>query len=115
MKYGFKDGKNTVEVYSKTETDAAITAELTTTLAGYQAKALAHAATLAAASWTSQQQTVSVDDVTTSNIVIVSPAPASMLAYSEATVRCTAQGAGTLTFTCTDTPSADLTVNVLIL
>ena len=115
MKYGFKDGKNTVEVYSKTETDSAISTALNTALANYQAKAKTATATLAAASWSSKQQTVSVTGVTASNIVVVSPAPASMLAYSEATVRCTAQGAGTLTFTCTDVPSADLTVNVLIL
>ena len=115
MKYGFKDGKNTTEIYNKTETDAAISAALAEELASYQAKAKTHSATLAAASWSSKQQTVSVEDVTTSNIVIVSPAPASILAYTESTVRCTAQGAGTLTFTCTDVPTGDLVVNVLIL
>ena len=71
--------------------------------------------TLAAASWSSSSQTINVTGVTASNNVIVAAAPASQADYTAAGVICTAQGAGTLTFTCTSTPSTDLTVNVLII
>ena len=72
-------------------------------------------ATLAVNDWSSNTQTVSVTGVTSSNNVIVSAAPASQADYTAAGVICTAQGAGTLTFTCTTTPSSALTVNVLII
>lgn len=72
-------------------------------------------ASLPVASWSSNKQTVSVSGVTASNTVIVTAAPASYEHYNECAVRCSAQAAGTLTFTCTDTPTAALTVNVLIL
>lgn len=71
--------------------------------------------TLVAADWSSSSQTINVTGVTASNNVIVAAAPASQAAYTAAGVICTAQGAGTLTFTCTSTPSTDLTVNVLII
>lgn len=71
--------------------------------------------TLVAANWSSSSQTINVTGVTASNNVIVAPAPASQSAYTTAGIICTAQGAGTLTFTCTSTPSSDLTVNVLII
>ena len=72
------------------------------------------AATLTTANWSSNTQTVNVTGVTASNAVIVSAAPASYLSYSEFGVYCSAQGAGTLTFTCDSTPDVNLTVNVLI-
>ena len=72
-------------------------------------------ASLPVASWSSNAQTVSVSGVTASNTVIVTAAPASYEHYNECAVRCSAQAAGTLTFTCTDTPTSALTVNVLIL
>ena len=72
------------------------------------------AVTLATANWSNNTQTVNVAGVTASNAVIVSAAPASYLSYSEFGVYCSAQGAGTLTFTCDSTPDVNLTVNVLI-
>lgn len=71
--------------------------------------------TLSASSWSSSTQTVAVSGVTSSNTIIPSPAPESHEAYGDAGVYCSAQASDSLTFTCTDTPSADLTVNVLIL
>ena len=71
--------------------------------------------TLSTSGWSDNVQTVSVTDVTASNTVIVSPAPTSLTAYGEAGVYCSAQAAGTLTFTCEDTPEVDLAVNVVIL
>lgn len=71
--------------------------------------------TLAAASWSSLKQTVTATGVTASNTVIISPAPASHTAYGEAGVYCSAQASNSLTFTCTETPTSELTVNAVIL
>lgn len=72
-------------------------------------------ATLTVAGWSSNEQTVSVSTVTASNDVIVAPAPSDAAAWAAAGVICTAQGAGTLTFTCTTAPTAALTANVMVL
>ena len=72
------------------------------------------AVTLTTANWSSNTQTVNVAGVTASNAVVVSASPASYLSYGEFGVYCSAQGAGTLTFTCDSTPDVNLTVNVLI-
>ena len=71
--------------------------------------------TLSSANWSSNTQTINVTGVTASNNVIVAPAPASQSDYTAAGIICSAQGAGTLTFTCQTTPSSNLTVNVLII
>lgn len=71
--------------------------------------------TLATGSWVSSAQTVSVAGLTAIDTVIVSPAPASTDVYSAAGIKCTAQAAGKLTFTCKKTPTAAVTVNVVIL
>ena len=70
--------------------------------------------TLAVNDWINNAQTVNVTGVTASNIVFVSPAPASAADYAAAGITCTAQGSGTLTFTCTSVPSNAITVNVVI-
>ena len=46
--------------------------------------------------------------------VIVRPAPANYIAWQDANVYCSAQGAGSLTFTCEDVPESALTANVLV-
>lgn len=71
--------------------------------------------TLASANWSSGSQTITVNGVTASNLVIVSPAPASVEAYGNARIYCAAQSANSLTFACPGTaPSTDLTVNIVI-
>lgn len=70
--------------------------------------------TLAAASWSDGTQTVAVAGVTATSSVIVQAAPESRAAWLDADVYCSAQGAGTLTFTCESAPETDLTANVLI-
>ena len=71
--------------------------------------------TITAANWNSSTTCQkSVTGVTSSNDVIVSPAPSSIADYTAAGVYCSAQGSGTLTFTCTTTPTSSITVNVLI-
>lgn len=72
-------------------------------------------ATLNAAGWSEKTQTVSVPGVTANNIVLVTPAPNSYVAYGEAVVYCSAQSDDHLTFTCEDDPAGDLTVNILIM
>ena len=69
---------------------------------------------LPASGWSSNQQTVAVSGVTASTeIVVVSYSPGSYQAYTEAGVRATAQGAGSLTFACDEAPSADLVAEVM--
>ena len=65
--------------------------------------------------WSSNQQSVTVSGVTTSNTVIVTPAPASYNMYCECGVYCSAQAANSLTFTCDEVPTSSLTVNIVIL
>lgn len=74
-------------------------------------------ATLTAAGWNADAntQTVSVAGVTATANCIITAAPGSYMAYAEAGVRCTAQGTGTLTFSCETVPAEDVTANVLIL
>ena len=76
----------------------------------------AMSATLTAAGWdaNAKTQTVSVDGVTATANLIITPAPDSYLAYCAGMVRCTSQNTGTLVFTAEETPTDDLTVNVLI-
>ena len=73
-------------------------------------------ATLSASGWDAdaKTQTVSVAGVTATANCIITAAPDSYMAYAEAGVRCTAQGAGTLTFACETVPTADVAANVLI-
>lgn len=79
------------------------------------ARITARTVTLASGSWSSKAQAVTCSGVTTSNQIIVTPNPASYLNYHKWKVRCTAQAADRLTFTTDGTPSANLTVQVLIL
>lgn len=57
---------------------------------------------------------VTVEGVTENNTVLVTPAPESFIAWSEAQVRCTEQNAGTLTFTCEETPAGTVYANIII-
>ena len=82
----------------------------------YAGPSVGATATLTAAGWsTAKTQTVSVSGVTTTANCIITAAPDSYMAYAEAGVRCTAQGAGTLTFACETVPTANVAANVLIL
>lgn len=70
--------------------------------------------TLAVADWSSNTQTITVSGVTSSNVVLVGPAPASAQDYADAGILCTAQGTDSLTFTCTTVPSNAITLSVVI-
>lgn len=69
---------------------------------------------LVASNWTDNKQTISVDKVTSSNTIIVCPAPENTSEYGRSGVICTSQNDGTLTFECTTVPEIDITVNILI-
>ena len=83
----------------------------------YAAPSVGVSVTLRASGWNAnaKTQTVSVAGVTATANCIITAAPDSYMAYAEAGVRCTAQGAGTLTFACETVPTADVAANVLIL
>lgn len=73
--------------------------------------------TLAAASWINKAQTVTVQGVSadeTAQLIQPVPASASMAAYYDAGVLATGQAANSLTFSCEEVPTADLTVYVVI-
>lgn len=71
-------------------------------------------ATLTTGGWSSLSQAVSVSGVGANDIVIVSPAPESHDDYINASIRCTSQSAGTLTFGCTKLPTSAINVNIVI-
>lgn len=73
------------------------------------------AITLTSAGWSSNTQTVNVTGMTATGIVFPSPDPADQADYTSAGILCTAQAAGTLTFTCDTVPSNDIDVNIVML
>lgn len=101
------------------DTDAGVTAANSnvtalTTEVGKKTVSYAIQVTLTATEWSGGAQTVSAMHVTATNSVVVSPIPAHQDAYSTAGILCTEQAAGTLKFTCTSDPTANITVNVYI-
>lgn len=72
------------------------------------------ASTVSLSGWSGNTVTVSVPGVAADSIVIVTPHPDSFVVWSESMIRATAQGAGTLTFACEETPSGTVNANILI-
>lgn len=109
IKYGTNNTANTVQIgsYTVMSADGTIpTARLTkvnTTI------------TLAAANWSSNTQTVNVTGMTADGVVFPCPIPSDQSDYTSAGILCTAQAAGTLTFTCTSVPTSDIDVTVVML
>lgn len=64
--------------------------------------------------WSSNTASVTVSGVTADSNVFVAPAPtlANIKAYTAANVFCSAVSADTVTFTCENVPTANLTVNI---
>lgn len=72
--------------------------------------------TLATASWSNKNLTLSVAQITANTKAVwVEPTEASRDAYNTAGVRATGVSAGQITFTCLSTPSAALSVNIFII
>ena len=72
-------------------------------------------ASLSASGWSDQMQTAAVEGVMDDSVVIVTPAPGTHAKYTGCGVRCTAQGVGTKTFSCTTVNDSDVEANILIL
>lgn len=70
--------------------------------------------TLTPGGWSGTTQTVNVDGVTTDNNVFTTHAPSGYSTYRDYGVRLSAQGDGTITFECDETPNASITVNIAI-
>ena len=73
--------------------------------------------TLTTSAWASNTQTVTVSGVLadeTAQLIQPMPAVASQAAYYAAGILCTNQAANSLTFTCQEAPSSDLTVYVVM-
>lgn len=70
--------------------------------------------TLYADFWLSLQQSVNVQEVTVDSLVWPAPAPSSHDAYVDSGVRCIRQESGSLTFSCLEAPTENITVNVVI-
>lgn len=112
-KVGFKDISNDLNTDDVNKVlSAAQGARLKSELDG---KVQMRTATLSSSGWRSLQQTVSVSGVTASNIVLVTPAPASYIAYHDSGVYCSAQADGSLTFTAVTNPTASLSVQILLI
>ena len=63
----------------------------------------------------SNSQTVDVTGVTSDSTIIVSPEPSSIPDYADCGVYCSAQWSGTLTFSCSSTPSNNIVVNCIVM
>lgn len=96
-----------VDAYTKAQTDSLIS--------GFK-NITSSTINIPVATWnaTNLNCTVSASGVTASNAVVVTPDPASMDVYSAAGIVCTAQAAGTLTFTCKTVPTAAIAVNIMV-
>lgn len=69
--------------------------------------------TLLASGWSGKSQTVTVTGVNATKSVLIQSDDSSVDAFTTAGVKCTAQGANSLTFTCTTVPTESITVKVL--
>lgn len=71
---------------------------------------------LEASGWQSNQKTITVEGVTTENIVLLSPASKTDAdTWTAAGVWCTGQGTNSLTFSCESVPSSAIGLNLVIL
>ena len=72
------------------------------------------AATLTLADWVENQQTIALENVSLETIVWVSPNPVSNEAYTTSEILCVEQNQGTLTFSCTELPTEDVLINIIL-
>ena len=71
-------------------------------------------ATLAANGWSNNSQTITVNGITTNSDIIITSSESNYEAYTEAEIAGVSQATNSLTFTCTNVPSTDIVVNLLI-
>ncbi|MFA6803643.1 MAG: hypothetical protein WCR24_04020 [Candidatus Methanomethylophilaceae archaeon] len=70
--------------------------------------------TLLSTGWSGNTQTVSVTGLSASTVNFYSPTIVSFLDYNEFGIRVSAEGTGSVTFTCNTVPDVDIGVNVVI-
>lgn len=82
-----------------------------------QEKHVARSGSFNVSSWNTSTKKIILGftGVTSSNTIIVGPAPTSQDEWSKCQIWCTAQGNGTITLQCKTIPSKKITVNVIIL
>ena len=71
--------------------------------------------TIAVNDWSNNSCTKQVTGVTASNTIIVAPAPSSINVAANANFYCSAQASGSLTFQVSQTPTASIIVNIVII
>ena len=113
--FGLSDPAETGDAVNKAYFDSTLEEKGRDVVEYIDSKKKAVTVTLPAAGWAENGQTVNVGGVTAGNTILVGYSPDSFESYSDAGIRCTEQGAGTLTFVCESTPDADVNVNVVIL
>lgn len=64
--------------------------------------------------YTDKVCSVTVDGITESTVLLVSPNPNSISAWSSSGMYCSGQGTNSLSFTCTTIPTSDITINIII-
>ena len=107
------EGSLTFTAKTKPTTD--LTANLIIVTLPEGATATANTCSLTVAGWSSNTQTVSVEDMAADKIVIIGPVANSIDVCKTNAVYCSAQGNGTLTFKCQTTPSVAITMNVIMI
>lgn len=70
---------------------------------------------LAVASWSSNSQSLTIEGITASNNIIVSPTTASETNWNLFGVSCSAQATNSLTFTCKTVPTSAIDIQIIIL
>lgn len=73
--------------------------------------------TLSSSAWSDNSQTVTVNGVVadeTKQLIQPMPAVASQTAYMSAGIYCSGQAANSLTFTCSETPTEDIALYIVI-
>lgn len=113
--FGLSDPAETGDAVNKAYFDSTLEKLIKSGTEFINSKKKAVTVTLPAAGWAENAQSVNVEGVTAGNTILVGYSPDSFESYSGAGIRCTGQGAGTLSFVCESTPDADVNVNVVIL
>ena len=88
--------------------------EITTLTNSKQSNLIEKSASLPQSAWSNNVQTISVEGVTATNHIIVTPDPGYFVAWNESMVRATTQGDGTVSFACEYVPESDLVANFVI-
>lgn len=107
------EGSLTFTAKTKPTTD--LTANLIIVSLPEGATATADTCSLTVAGWSSNTQTVSLTGMAADRIAIIGPVANSIDVCKTNAVYCSAQGNGTLTFKCQTTPSAAITMNVIMI